>query len=700
MPKAVTSAGVEPQDIDKIAAEQAKIVAQETLETARRGGTEADFRREAALILDRAGVAADLEIVPRDEFAVACGRVDSLYNRLILEYKKPGVLAANNSNRTNVAVISQIKDYIRDVAKREKRDAQCLAGVATDGFFYIFVRQVGEGWSVDDPVPVNAASTEMFLRLLFSLCTGAALVPENLVEDFGPRTLRAQRAVRALYQALESSKDPLVGKLFEQWKLFYSEATDYANWAERIETKDEFRSFIRGVGIDARKADAATVFYAVHTYYALLIKLVAWLAAARFAGGAAPPKALKQLAGKSGDDLRKALADLEHGGIFREYGIRNFLEGDFFRWYLNAWNEDVEKALSQMVQRLAEYDPGTIELAPENARDLLKKLYHGLLPREIRHDLGEYYTPDWLAERLIIQTLGSADLGNAAKRVLDPACGSGTFLVILIKYIKQRAAQNRQNPVETLNLILKNVIGIDLNPLAVIAARTNYLLALGDLLKARTGEIDIPVYQADSVLTPSRGTNLFEGDVYPLKTAAAVFRVPAVFAQRERIDALANTLDECVESKVTQDAFFERLKTTAGLDNQEGDAIHDEVCNLYEQIRGLHDEGLNGVWARIIKNNFAPLFLEPCHYIVGNPPWVNWTNLPDDYRRSTMPLWEHYGLFPKRESGMDTILGAASYDISMLMTYVAADKYLLTGGKLGGVSRNSAATVSALAVSA
>lgn len=190
MPKAVTSAGVEPQDIDKIAAEQAKIVAQETLETARRGGTEADFRREAALILDRAGVAADLEIVPRDEFAVACGRVDSLYNRLILEYKKPGVLAANNSNRTNVAVISQIKDYIRDVAKREKRDAQCLAGVATDGFFYIFVRQVGEGWSVDDPVPVNAASTEMFLRLLFSLCTGAALVPENLVEDFGPRTLR------------------------------------------------------------------------------------------------------------------------------------------------------------------------------------------------------------------------------------------------------------------------------------------------------------------------------------------------------------------------------------------------------------------------------------------------------------------------------------------------------------------------------
>jgi hypothetical protein len=109
LPDADIGRRVEPQETDKIATEQAKIVAQELLETARRGGTEADFRREAALILDRAATAAALTIVPRDEFAVACGRVDSLYNRLILEYKKPGILASNNSNRANVAVISQIK---------------------------------------------------------------------------------------------------------------------------------------------------------------------------------------------------------------------------------------------------------------------------------------------------------------------------------------------------------------------------------------------------------------------------------------------------------------------------------------------------------------------------------------------------------------------------------------------------------------
>ncbi len=682
-------------DLEKIAAEQANRVARDFLRTAGSGGTEADFRREAARILEEAATTAGLTIVPRDEFSVARGRVDSVYNRLILEYKRPGVLSEKRGHKGNQEVIQQVKDYILDVAKKERREAARLAGVATDGFFFIFVRRVGEGWAVDEPLPVNAPSTERFLRLLFALSAGAALVPENLVQDFGPKHMRTQAAVRAIYRAFASSKNALVTKLFEQWRQFFSEATDYKEWSEKIESKPEFRSFVKSLWTsdEIRHLDAASVFFVLHTYYALLIKLIATLAAARFAGGRVA--ALSTLAAKEGDELQKAFVDLERGGLFREFGIRNFLEGDFFGWYLAAWNHDIEDAVSTLTKRLAEYDPGTLELAPENARDLLKKLYHYLLPREIRHDLGEYYTPDWLAERLCIQTL-STDLGDPRKRVLDPACGSGTFLVILIKYIKEWTARRNWDPAQTLGLILQNVIGFDLNPLAVIAARTNYLLALGDLLKARKGDIDIPVYQADSILTPSQGSGLFDGDVYPLKTSVGVFRVPAMFANRERMDALANTLDEAVETGVSADAFIEQLKASAKLEPEEVKAAGGELKTFYTQLRELHDQGLNGVWARIVKNAFAPLFIEPCHYIVGNPPWVNWEHLPDEYRRSSMKLWEHYSLFPKRESGMDTILGAAKYDISMLMTCVAADKYLRRGGNLGLVlSRSLFKTVAA-----
>jgi len=681
-------------DVEKIAAEQAPIVARQLRRIAGRGGTEADFRREAARVLEEAGNVAGLTIVPRDEFSVARGRVDSVYNRLILEYKRPNVIRESNEGRTNQEIIQQVKDYILDVAKRERREAHRLAGVATDGCYYIFVRRVGEGWSVDDPVPVNSASTGRFLRLLFALSVGAALVPENLVEDFGPKTLRAQRAVRALYAALHRSKHPLVVKLFEQWRLFFSEATDYKEWAARIERKEEFRTFVKGMGLDPKYAEAPKVFFALHTYYALLIKLVASLAAARFAGGVSAP--LSDWASKEGDQLRDAFADLERGGLFREYGIRNFLEGDFFGWYLAAWDEEIEEAMGKLVQRLAEYDPGTLELAPENARDLLKKLYHYLLPREIRHDLGEYYTPDWLAERLIIQTLGKTDLGNPRKRVLDPACGSGTFLVILIKYIRERAGKLRIPPHRLLELILSNIIGFDLNPLAVIAARTNYLLALGDLLKARKGDIDIPVYQTDSVLTPSqpdapdvRGQRsfAFEGEVYRLRTAVREFDIPVMFAERERMDILANLLDECVESGVGLDAFLHRVEQASGLTPKEMASTKGALRVLYSNLRELHDQGLNGVWARIVKNAFAPLFVEACDYVVGNPPWVNWQSLPDDYRLQSKALWEHYGLFP--HGGMDTILGKGKKDISMLMTYVAVDRYLATGGRLGFVLSQS-----------
>jgi SAM-dependent methyltransferase len=670
-------------DLDKLASELAPTAAEGLLAAAKRGGTEADFRREAARILEETGAPAGLTIVPRDEFSVARGRVDSVYNRLVLEYKRPGVLKSTVQAGANRAVVEQLKGYILDVATREKREADRLAGVATDGFHLVFLRRVGGGWSDPEVYPVNAASAERLLRLLFSLVSGKALIAENLVEDFGPRTIYAQRAVRALYTVLHSSKHPLVEKLFEQWRLFFSEVTDYREWAETIESKEEFRSFVRGMGLDPKYAEAPKVFFALHTYYALLIKLVASLAAARFAGGVHSPLAV--LAAKEGVALRDAFVDLERGGIFREYGIRNFLEGDFFGWYLSAWDPEIEAATSGLVHRLADYDPGALELAPENARDLLKKLYHYLLPREIRHDLGEYYTPDWLAERLIIQTLGTGDLGDPTKRVLDPACGSGTFLVILIKHVRQRAAAKGQDPTATLELILQNVVGIDLNPLAVIASRTNYLLALGELMKARRGDIDLPVYQADSVLTPSRGSDLYEADTFPLKTSVGVFRVPAALAARERMDALANTLDESVAASVTEAVFLSRIAKAAHLNAEEVTTATDGLLALYRQLRRLHDGGLNGVWARIIKNAFAPLFLEPCHYVVGNPPWVNWEHLPDEYRRSTMALWDHYGLFPKRAKAMETILGSAKYDISMLMTYVAADKYLRRGGRLGFV---------------
>jgi hypothetical protein len=83
-------------------------------------------------------------------------------------------------------------------------------------------------------------------------------------------------------------------------------------------------------------------------------------------------------------------------------------------------------------------------------------------------------------------------------------------------------------------------------------------------------------------------------------------------------------------------------------------------------------------------------------YIVGNPPWVNWENLPDRYRDQTKALWLRYGLFwsvaqLKRQGKqvMSVILGSGKKDIAALMTYVVCDHLLKTGGRLGFVITQS-----------
>lgn len=69
---------------------------------------------------------------------------------------------------------------------------------------------------------------------------------------------------------------------------------------------------------------------------------------------------------------------------FNRLGIRNFLEGGFFGWYITAWDEELVESVREMTRLLSEFEPATSSLEPEATRDLLKKLYQYLVPRELR----------------------------------------------------------------------------------------------------------------------------------------------------------------------------------------------------------------------------------------------------------------------------------------------------------------------------
>ncbi|HGX92571.1 MAG TPA: SAM-dependent DNA methyltransferase [Candidatus Tenderia sp.] len=654
-----------------------------------RSHNEAEFERQVNNEIERLSRQLDVNLLFREQYTLATGRADAVYNRFVIEYEPPGSLRPNLSHGHTAHAVQQVKDYIVGLAKAEKHDRDRLLGVAFDGHYFIFVRYHQGHWVVEEPLEVNEASCERFLRSLFSLSSGRALIPENLVEDFGNQNVLSQQVTRALYNVLDGHTDDLTARLFEQWKLFFGETAGADAAAGELKHKKELRAFARGMGLRGEQVDMSRFLFALHTYFSFLVKNIARLVLQAYASGGLGATPLTTIANLQGEALRRELRNLESGGLFRALGLKNLLEGDFFAWYLDAWNPDIETALRQVLARLAEYNPVTVQDDPYSARDLLKKLYHYLLPRDIRHDLGEFYTPDWLAERLL-NMLGEPwftmpggnrpPKGLPDKRLLDPACGSGTFLVLAIRGLKANCVLAGLAEADTLEVILNNVVGIDLNPLAVMAARVNYLLAVADLLPYRRSEVEIPVYLADSILTPARGEGLFAQHRRILETAVGPLPVPEVIDTRAEMERLTDLLEEYVVGDFTTEAFLARCKQEIP-DLAETEQADEVLSELYEKLCHLHRQGLDGIWARVLKNAFMPLFLEPFDYVVGNPPWINWESLPQAYREQTAELWGRYGLFV--HSGMDTILGKGKKDASTLMTYAVADRFLKEGGKLG-----------------
>ncbi|MBI2918051.1 MAG: N-6 DNA methylase [Chloroflexi bacterium] len=670
-------------------------------------GNEAQFRGNLARgrVLEGFAEGLGLTLQPREEYTLINGRADAVYNRFVIEYEPPGRLTPRDSQKNRQAV-GQVKQYIEDLVKVERHKPERLAGVATDGFFFIFCRFRGGVWHADDPLPVAADSTGRFLASLYLLSTEKALTADNLVRDFGENTNVARLAVSSLYKALAESPSPKVTVIYGQWRQQFSEVCGYEEGSPRLDV----RAVARQYGVQDPKPNAFRLFFSIHTYYATFIKLLA-LQVVHYYVAPKLGTALPQVASYPSDRLQKYLKDMERGGIFKQLGISNFLEGDFFGWYLEVWDEPVDKGIRRIVSELANYSLVTLDADPDETRDLLKKLYQNVMPRQLRHDLGEYYTPDWLAERLLNQVgfTSEREPRLQEKRLLDPACGSGTFLVLAIKRVKEHCAERPIRSADVLSKILSNIQGFDLNPLAIISARTNYLLALGDLLQAqRDFDVNIPVYLCDSILTPSQaGQDMVEPEeakkpekgqkqvrmvgaeerLYRFKTVVGEFAIPGSLVKAQYIDQLAGLVEECVDSKYAVSEFRKRLLQAFPL--VEGKDAHDiqALEQLYARIRELDERAINGIWARIIKNAFAPLFCGHFDYVAGNPPWVNWESLPDDYRNDTKRLWVYHGLFP--HGGMDTILGKGKKDISMLMTYSAMHDYLHPSGKLGFVITQS-----------
>ena len=234
--------------------------------------------------------------------------------------------------------------------------------------------------------------------------------------------------------------------------------------------------------------------------------------------------------------------DLLLGRKFRsETGIQGVVESDFFAWPNEVGGTPLMKTVAR---RVARFD---WDAAPSDAAAIL---YETVIPPAERKQLGEYYTPDWLARTMVRELV--TDPVN--QRVLDPACGSGAFVAEAVEHFIEAAADTDLHPREILTKLLVSVVGIDIHPVAVHLARAAWVLAARRVIAdaKMSASIPIPVYLGDSLQLRFRAGDMFAENEVTIqvrdeKNTELVFPISLV-DRAEDFDLFMGNVAELIEN--------------------------------------------------------------------------------------------------------------------------------------------------------
>jgi SAM-dependent methyltransferase len=359
---------------------------------------------------------------------------------------------------------------------------------------------------------------------------------------------------------------------------------------------------------------------------------------------------------------------LLEGRPFREAGISGAVEADFFDWLLSA------KQGADLVGRIA-LQAGRFKLRDVQT-DVLKGLYESLIDPEQRHDLGEYYTPDWLASRMCQH----ATTRPLERRVLDPACGSGTFLFHAVRRFLAAADQAGLTNQETLEQVASRVLGVDVHPLAVQIARVTFLLALGqERLRERPPHLAVPVYLGDSLQWNTRGF-LAEREVLIevpdcddlLEFPFEVARDPGLF------DAVIGQMLEMSQSGAPAEGLGHWLEREHSL----GGSAVEKLARTYETLRDLHRGGRDHIWGFVARNLARPVWLsqeeQRADVVIGNPPWLSYRYMGHRMQERFREECQHRGLWAGGRV-------ATHQDLSGYFFATCVEHYLKPGGLIAFV---------------
>ncbi|WP_092265780.1 Eco57I restriction-modification methylase domain-containing protein [Deinococcus reticulitermitis] len=365
---------------------------------------------------------------------------------------------------------------------------------------------------------------------------------------------------------------------------------------------------------------------------------------------------------------------------------------DIFDWWRDYGAADSQnseafsEALAKLLLSLLRFDFSRLE------GDLLGELYQQYFDPETRKALGEFYTPPAVVN-FILDEVGYEGARN--ERLLDPATGSGTFVITALR--RYLAANSQRDPVEVLRGLTEDyaLVAFDVNPFAVLMAQVNFaallvpkyaeaakqdpdfvlrrlpiirtdslrqegienealvkgsqkggaLFGLGFESNEITAQIELPIRAGGKLghivrltfpqVEEAKRQNVVDNEREWLRALQAVFY--AVEVRSQAFDR-GQTLPENAHSIRT---FLARAKLPEGRLSKQTEYLSPYADKVWATLKELKEEHGDGRFLKTLEDLMLGLILKhylKYDYVVGNPPYVRIQELPEELRR----YWEDY----------------------------------------------------------
>lgn len=593
--------------------------------------------KEIEKIIDAISAGAEYAVIniPRKDKKHR-GSADTLYNRIIIEFENDLKVSLKHAKE-------QLAGYML---------GQFNSG---EGYNYTLIASDFISWKVVVPDVSQLEKLQDLQEhelILNEVPTTSFALTESNAEDFYywlDRFLFKEEKQRATLKRIEEAFGYRSSTFIESFRQISAVFQDAKKYGEVQVSYEQWRKFLSIAYGSFADTDSAFV---IHTYLSVLAKVLAYEVL-------------------SNDDYvdDAEMKTILNGSIFHKYNIRNFVDNDFFHWvHKDIYFQKLKKVFRLVAQEISTFDFNKVD------EDVLKGVYQDLIDLDTRHALGEYYTPDWLCERVVQEF----DF-KATDKILDPSCGSGSFLRAAIHRLKEL------NPEITTEQINNSIYGIDIHPLSVQIAKTTMLVSLGKEVINAKKPIHINITLANTLLAPEGVKNLFGGEFLMHIDKDKYYLNTQVFEDVRLFDEALEICEELAEQ--TQGKKIETLPVFSNILKRQykHGGINDQTTasfyQIYTGLKKVKEAGRDSIWKFIVQNLYKPYFLSAkFDYVIGNPPWFTFNSIKnEEYQNILQKLAEKYDVKPAKVANMPQM------EIAAIFLVYCTNYFLKETGKLAFV---------------